>query len=64
MSEEAFDSMLADFKAVTESAKAHAGDGKDGDKPPTSKFNGTRETAGKSGTDVNKLRELFAASDR
>lgn len=58
MDDTSFAAMLADFKAVTESAKAQ-GD-KDGKKPITSKFDGTRETAGKSGTDVSKLRELFA----
>lgn len=61
LSEEAFTTLLEDFKAVTESAKA-TGD-KDGEKkPPKSKFSGERETAGKQGTDTSRLREFFAAS--
>lgn len=62
MSEEAFESVLADFKAVTESAKAHSDKGDD-KKPPASKFSGTRETAGEAGTDTKRLRDFLMASN-
>lgn len=59
MTEEAFEATLADLKAVTESAKAHSNG-----KLPKTKVEGTRETAGESGTDFAGLRKLLgAASD-
>lgn len=61
MTEEAFEATLADLKAVTESAKAH---GNGNNKLPKTTVNGTRETAGETGTDFAGLRTLLGvASD-
>lgn len=59
MSEEDFDALLGDFKAVTESASANGG-GKNEQKPPKSKIDGTRETAGSHGTDTESVKKFFA----
>lgn len=61
LTDEAFASVLADFKTATESAKAHGGSGSG--KLPASKFEATRETAGGAGTDTKRLREFLMASD-
>lgn len=59
MGEEAFAQMLVDFKSVTENAKAVKVDDK---KPPVTKFNATRETAGDKGTDLERLKGFLAVS--
>lgn len=56
-SEEDFVKTLADFEAITETAKVST------KKPPKStKIDTTRETAGEQGTDVNRLREFLSVS--
>jgi hypothetical protein len=63
MSEEDFDTLLADFKAVTESAASANDDGKGTKKPPkppTSSIDGTRETAGSAGTETESMRKFLA----
>jgi hypothetical protein len=58
MSEEDFDALLGDFKAVTESASA---DGeKKPPKPPKTNLDGTRETAGNTGTETESVRKYLA----
>lgn len=58
LDEEAFAKTLADFEAITETAKASGGK-----KPPkTTRIDPTRETAGDQGTDVNRLREFLSVS--
>lgn len=62
MSDEDFAARKAELQAVTESAKAH-GDGKKKEpKVPDSKLDGTRETAGSTGTDTERLKAFFGAS--
>lgn len=63
MSDEDFDTLLNDFKAVTESASSN-GDGGEGRKPktPKSKLDGTRETAGES-TDTDAVKNFFATME-
>lgn len=63
MSDEDFEARLAELKAVTESAKA-SGDDDDnkGKKPPKSKLDGTRETAGNTGTDTERLRSFLTGA--
>ena len=53
MSEEEFAQVLVDFKAITETAK-----GSDG-KPPKSTLDATRETAGDTGSDTERLRDTL-----
>lgn len=61
MSDEDFDTLLADFKAVTESASANGGAKNKGgkEKPPASKIDGTRETAGATGTDTDRMKTFM-----
>jgi hypothetical protein len=61
MSEEDFDVRLAELKAVTESAKASSEE-KGKEKTPKSKFDSTRETAGKEGTDTERMRSFLMGS--
>ena len=62
MSEEDFNALLGDFKAVTESASANGG-GKGGEnktpKTPKSRIDGTRETAGEE-TDTQSVKKFFS----
>lgn len=58
MSEEDFDALLGDFKAVTESASSNGGGNEQ--KPPKSKIDGTRETAGAEGTDTESVKKFFS----
>lgn len=60
MSDEDFEGRLSELKAVTESAKASGENSKKEKKTPESKFNGTRETAGKEGTDTESMRKFLA----
>jgi len=65
LDDEAFDTLLADFQAVTESAKLKSDDdGKPKPKgkvePPKTALDGTRETAGKDGTDSESMRSFLA----
>lgn len=58
-SDDEFAQTLADFEAITEAAKASGDDGK---KPPASKLNATRETAGDDGNELSRLGEYLAVS--
>jgi hypothetical protein len=60
MSEEDFEGRLSELKAVTESAKASSEE-KGKEKTPKSKLDTTRETAGKEGTDTERMRKFLSA---
>ena len=60
MSDEEFASVLKDFEEITESASRHDGD--DGKPPKSEKLDPVRETAGKKGSDVNRLRDYLSVS--
>lgn len=63
MSEEDFDALLGDFKAVTESASANGEGGGSGEKKPKtpkSSIDGTRETAGAEGTETESVKKFLA----
>lgn len=65
MSEEDFEVRLSELKAVTESARAQSdpkGKKKEASKAPASKLDGTRETAGKTGTDTERLRSFLTGA--
>ncbi len=56
-----FETVLADLKEVSESAeKASQENGKKKPKVPATKLEGTRETAGKAGTDTEVVKNFFA----
>jgi len=61
MDEDAFYSMLEDMKATREAAASGKSKPKEEQKPPSSEdLDGTRETAGEEGTDLEKLRKSMS----
>lgn len=61
MDEGAFNSMLEDMKATREAASSGKSKPKEEQKPPSSEdLDGTRETAGEEGTDLEKLRKSMS----
>ncbi len=58
LDEDNFESVLADLKEVSEAAEKPEGDGKK-PKIPKTKLDGDRETAGKTGTDTERVKEFF-----
>lgn len=61
MDEDAFYSMLEDMKATREAASSGKPKPKEEQKPPSSEdLDGTRETAGEEGTDLEKLRKSMS----
>lgn len=58
MSDDEFASVLKDFEEITESASRHD----DGKPPKSPKLDPVRETAGKKGSDINRLRDYLSVS--
>ncbi len=59
MEEVAFEALLADLKEVSESAEQASKDGNKKPRVPKTKLDADRETAGKTGTDTERLKEFF-----
>ena len=58
LDDDAFETVLADLKEVSESAETASNDGKK-PKVPKTKLDGDRETAGNTGTDTERVRKFF-----
>lgn len=61
MGDDEFAQMLKDFEEVTENASKSDDDDDAGDPPKSRNLDGSRETAGSKGSNINRLREYLGA---